>query len=140
MQKYYTVIKAGGFALTCPACGGTSQAEHKKQGVETAIETCPHCKAKIEAKYEPETDLWWDQQKVKVMESSRDRINLEIMQHLTGQEKEDFRQGLRLAGMPDPESRAALRDSFKRANPNALEKDLDIMVNGKAPPENKGWV
>jgi len=139
MQKYYATITAGGFVLTCPACGGTSQAEHKKKGVETAIETCPHCKAKIEAKYEPETDLWWDQQKIKTMESGRDRVNLEIMQNLTGEKKENFKQGLHLLGFPDPESRAALRDAFKRANPNATEKQLDIMVTGKASPEKREW-
>jgi hypothetical protein len=131
MQKYYTAIKTGGFALTCPACGGISQAEHKKKGVETAIETCPHCKAKIEARYEPETDLWWDQQKVKAMESGRDRVNLEVIQSLTGQGKEDFKQGLRLAGMPDPEARAALRDSFKNAHPEWTEAQLDTAVNGR---------
>jgi len=138
MQKYYTTIKAGGFVLTCPACGGISKAEHKKQGVETAIETCPHCKAKIEARYEPETDLWWDQQKTKAKESSMDRVNLEIMQNLTGEEKENFKRGLHNLGIPDPEDKAALRDAFKRVNPNASEKQLDILVTGKVPPENKG--
>jgi hypothetical protein len=67
-------------------------------------------------------------------------INAEILASLSGKEKEDFKRGLQLLGIPDPESRAALRDAFKRANPNASEKELDIMVNGKAPPENKGWL
>lgn len=136
MQKYNTVIKSGGFALTCPACGGTSQAEHKKKGVEKAVETCPHCKAKIEATYEPEDDSWFDQQKAKVMES---RL-LKMMAGLSGEEKENFKRGLYNLGIPDPEDRAALRDAFKRGNPNASEKQLDIMVNGKTPPENRGWV
>ena len=71
---------------------------------------------------------------------NQDRVNAEIMQNLTGEEKETFKRGLQSIGIPDPESRAALRASFKRANPNASERELDIMVTGKAPPENKGWL
>jgi hypothetical protein len=134
MQQYSTVIKSGGFALTCPACGGTSQAEHKKKGAEKAVETCPHCKAKIEAMYEPEPDWWWDQQKVKVMES----FHLKVLQGLSGQAREDFKAGLRNLGYADPEVKAALTESFKRLHPNATERELDIMVTGKVPPENKG--
>ena len=67
-------------------------------------------------------------------------INAEIMQNLKGEEREDFKRGLHSFGIPDPESRAALRDAFKRLNPNATERECDIMVNGKAPPENKGWL
>jgi len=129
MQKYHTTIKAGGFVLTCPACGGTSQAQHKKKGAETGIEVCPHCKAKIEARYEPETDLWWDQQKTKAKESSMDRVNLEIMQNLTGQEKEDFKAGLKVLHLGDPEDFEALKQAFIRSglSPEAAE----IAARGK---------
>ena len=69
-----------------------------------------------------------------------DRVNTEILAKLDGQAKEDFNAGLHNLGMDDPEAKAALRNSFKRLKPNATERELDIMVTGKAPPENKGWL
>lgn len=141
MQKYNAIVRKGGFGLDCPACGGTFQAEHKKKGVETATETCPHCKVKIEARYEPEEDSWWDRQKAKVMESGIDRVNLEIMQNLTGQDRENFERGLRNMGMTNPVAKADLRASFKRFKPNATDRELDIMVSGEAPQDSKPeWI
>lgn len=131
MQKYYATVKAGGFGLTCPACGGTFQAEHKKQGIETAIETCPHCKAKIEAKYEPELDSFWDQQKIKTKESGIEQLNLKMMQNLTGEERENFKHGLHILGQVNPEDRAALRDSFRRLHPEYTEEQIEIAVKGR---------
>ena len=141
MQKYYATVKAGGFALTCPACGSTFQAEHKKKGVETATEVCPHCKVKIETRYEPEEDSWWDQQKAKVTESGIERVNLEIMQNLTEKDKEDFIAGLRDLGMTNPVDKADLRAAFKRLTPNATDRELDIMVAGETPGDTKReWI
>ena len=141
MQKYYAIVKAGGFGLNCPACGGVSQAKHKRKGVETATEICPHCKVKIETRYEPEDDLWWDQQKVKVMESNRDRVNLETLQNLTGKDRENFERGLRNLGMTNPADKADLRTAFKRYKPNATDRELDIMASGEAPEDSKPeWI
>jgi len=69
-----------------------------------------------------------------------DNVNLEILAKLDGQAKEDFRAGLHNLAMADPETKAALRGAFNRLRPNASERELDIMVTGKAPPENKGWL
>lgn len=69
------------------------------------------------------------------MPNNLDELNAEILGKLDGQAKADFKAGLRKLGMVDLEDRAALRDAFKRANPNASEKQLDIMVDGKAPRE-----
>jgi len=145
MQKYNTVIKSGGFALTCPACGGTSQAEHKKKGMEKAVETCPHCKAKIEATYEPESDSWWDQQKVKAQEGKKKAEFL----HLTESEQQElnklatktddasldrFCELLRKEAVtPDgtPWSQHELRESFRKMHPEWTEKQLDIATRGR---------
>lgn len=131
MQQYYYTVKAGGFGITCPACHGTFMAEHKRKGVEKGVEICPHCKVKVATKYETEDDSFWDTQRIKVMESGRDNTILPIAQRLKGQAKEDFKTGLGMIGYPDVETRAALRESFKRLHPNATEEQLDIMVRGK---------
>ena len=70
-----------------------------------------------------------------------DSQNLEILAKLDGQAKEDFRAGLHNLAMADPEAKAALRNSFKRLKPNAMEREIDIMVAGETPQDNKKeWI
>lgn len=64
-------------------------------------------------------------------------IDAQILKGLSGKKKEDFKAGLRNMGLPDQETRSALRTSFKRLCPNATEQELDIMVSGEAPQDNK---
>lgn len=72
---------------------------------------------------------------------SLDNLNAEILAGLTGKERENFEKGLRKLGMANPANRDALRAAFRRLNPNATERDLDIMVSGKAPQDNKQeWI
>jgi hypothetical protein len=39
-----------------------------------------------------------------------------------------------------PWSEHELRESFKRLRPDASERELEIMVTGKMPSENKEWL
>ncbi|MGA2669914.1 MAG: hypothetical protein ABSF21_00630 [Dehalococcoidia bacterium] len=56
------------------------------------------------------------------LKESRD-INAEILKNLSGQEKDDLKQGLRNLGMRDPEAFEALKKSFETLglSPKAAE-------------------
>ncbi len=68
---------------------------------------------------------------------SLDKLNAEVLAGLTGKERENFEKGLRKLDMANPANRDALRVAFKRLKPDATERELDIMVSGKAPQDNK---
>ncbi len=68
---------------------------------------------------------------VQLRESRLNDLNLEILAGLSGKEKEDFKRGLRIAGIPDPEGRAALRESFRRLHPEWTEAQLEVAVKGR---------
>lgn len=68
-------------------------------------------------------------------------IDAEVMAGLSGEERANFKKGLASLGMVDPEDRAALRASFKRSRPDASERELDILVTGQVPKDNKReWI
>jgi hypothetical protein len=69
-----------------------------------------------------------------------DKLHLENLAKMDGQAKEDYKRGLRVLGIADPEAKASLRAAFKRLKPDSTDKELDIMVDGKAPRENKGYL
>lgn len=74
-------------------------------------------------------------------ESNIDKLNLEALQGLTGQEREDYIAGLRKLGMTNPQDKADLRAAFKRYKPDATDKELDIMTTGEVPPDPKpAWI
>jgi len=60
--------------------------------------------------------------------TSEEKVNEEILKKLQGQDKKEFKQGLRSLDLPDPELKAA----FKRLCPDASEREIDIMVNPDA--------
>ena len=77
----------------------------------------------------------------KLKESDLDRVNLETLQSLTGKDRENFIAGLRNMGITNPEGKADLRAAFKRYNPNATDRELDIMVSGKTPQDTEPeWI
>ena len=77
---------------------------------------------------------------VHLREARIEDLNREILAGLSGKEKEDFERGLHNMGMTNPDDRDALRAAFKRLRPDATERELDIMVSGKASQEGKsGW-
>jgi hypothetical protein len=61
------------------------------------------------------------------------KLTAEHLAGLTGQDREDYLRGLQKVGLPNPEARMALIAAFKRLRPDATERELDIMVSGKAP-------
>ncbi len=63
-----------------------------------------------------------------------DELHVGILGGLSGKAKEDFEAGLRDLNMANPADREALRESFKRSNPDWTEVQLDTAVDGRFPP------
>lgn len=77
----------------------------------------------------------------KLKESDVDRVNLETMQNLRGEDRANFERCLRNLGMTNPGGKADLRAAFKQFRPDATDRELDIMVSGEAPQDSKPeWI
>jgi hypothetical protein len=69
-----------------------------------------------------------------------EEVHLRMMEGMTEEEKRDFAAGLNYMGISNPVDRVALREAWKRLRPDASEEELEILVTGKAPQENKEWL
>lgn len=67
-----------------------------------------------------------------------DTVNAEILEGLSGAERESFQEGLRALGMdPAPVGGQALREAVKRLRPDFTEQQLDTFVYGEVNPTSE---
>jgi hypothetical protein len=65
---------------------------------------------------------------INLKESKHRDINAEILEGLSGQEKEDFLAGLKALNMANPEDKATLRESVKRLHPEWTKAQVDVFM------------
>jgi len=65
-----------------------------------------------------------------------DQVHLGMLRGLRGEKREAFLEGLRVFGIPNPEARVNLKESFRRLRPDFSEQHLDIAVRGRGDTGN----
>ena len=60
-----------------------------------------------------------------------DELHHKLMESMSEKEKESFLEGLKALNIANPDDRAALRESIKRARPDFTEAQIDIFIAGR---------
>jgi len=63
-----------------------------------------------------------------------DELHAEILEGVSGEEKESILRGMKILGIANPIGREALRESIRKAHPEYTEEQVEYFLEGRNPP------